>query len=122
MTRYTNAFKDRVSSSTDTLGTLLAKESVRLNVSVDVLQKHIGASKQTFYNWFRGGNVTRSYRHSIEKSLEAMANATNTEEALANLCQSLPPIRSESTSFSVLQKKLALMKTGTPYKKKSSNG
>ena len=118
MTIYTHSFKERVLSSPESIGTLLAKEAMRLDVAPSVLQAHIGVSKQTLYNWFRGGNIARPYRRSVELTLEAMAKSNTQDEVLKQLCQSLPPKHLESTSFSVLQKKLALMKTGAPYKKK----
>lgn len=62
------------------------------DVPVTLLAKATGASRQTVYNWFNGGEVLQPYKAAVTSLVNIMKAAVSTEDARRKICQafSLP--------------------------------
>ena len=69
------------------MGSKLGKWAVVLDFSVSRVAIATGATRQTVYNWFSGGEVTPSYRERVQALIEIMANSSTADEAWGKACQ-----------------------------------
>lgn len=67
-------------------GTL--KSAIRLHkMPVTHIAKAIGASRQTIYNWMRGGRVFCAYRSRVRATIQILQTAKTKDEAWSKICQ-----------------------------------
>jgi hypothetical protein len=76
-----------VKNGNHSLGNKLGREAVSLDFSVIRVSKLTGATRQTVYNWFIGGEVIAPYRASVEKLLDILNNSSTADAAWTRACQ-----------------------------------
>lgn len=82
-----------------TLGSQLGRAAIRHQLSVLRIAEATGASRQTVYNWFRGGVVLGAYRPYVEALLTILQTSATQDEAWRKICKTfkLDSSRSPST-------------------------
>ncbi len=76
-----------VKDAPKSLGNTLGRLAVSLDFSVLRLAKATGASRQTCYNWFMGGEVLNPYQPRVERLIEIFRVAKNAETAWVQICK-----------------------------------
>jgi hypothetical protein len=69
------------------MGSKLGKWAVVLDFSVSRVSLSTGATRQTVYNWFSGGEVTPAYRERVQTLIDIMASCSTADEAWRKACQ-----------------------------------
>ena len=77
------AVKDAPKTSGNTLGRL----AVQLDFSVLRIAKATGATRQTVYNWFTGGEVLGAYKPRVERMIEILRLARSADKAWEQMCK-----------------------------------
>ena len=70
-----------------TLGRRLGRWAVHLDFPVAQIAEITGATRQTVYNWFNGGEVFVAYRPSVEALIKVLQTCTTQEEAWSKACK-----------------------------------
>jgi transcriptional regulator with XRE-family HTH domain len=70
-----------------TLGRELKNAIVLHGMPVARVAKAIGASRQTIYNWMRGGRVFCAYRPHVRAIIRILQTAKTKDEAWSKICQ-----------------------------------
>jgi len=76
-----------VAKSPKTLGNQLGRWAIHLNFPVAKIAKATGASRQTVYNWFYGGEVLSAYRVNVESVLRVLSTSPTPQDAWRKLCK-----------------------------------
>lgn len=87
---YSQTFIDHVKKQPLTLGTRLARWLIRVDLPVQKASVAIGATRQSVYNWMKGGEVSPAYRERVAKVIEIIAKApasSTTEYIWSLLCK-----------------------------------
>lgn len=69
------------------LGNTLGRYAVDLDFSVIRVGQLTGASRQTVYNWFMGGEVLAPYRATVEKLTVILQTSATADNAWTRACQ-----------------------------------
>ena len=69
-----------------TLGVRLGRWAVYLDVPAVKLALAIGATRQSVYNWMKGGEVFVAYRPAVTRVIECMQSSKTAEEAWGKIC------------------------------------
>lgn len=80
---------ERIKAQPPSLGTSLGRWAVYLDVPVAKLAVAIGATRQSVYNWMKGGEVFTAYQPAVEEVIKCMQSSKTAEEAWRKICQSL---------------------------------
>lgn len=83
---YQNNIKTVVGKSSKTLGNQLGRWAVHLDFSVNRISKATGATRQTVYNWFAGGQVTPAYKERVKALLHILSTSPSAEAAWKKAC------------------------------------
>jgi len=86
---YAQKVIDAIEKSPKTLGNQLGRWAVHLDFPVTKIAKSSGATRQTVYNWFNGGEVTPAYRSVVQSLLEIMQTSSSAEDAWRKICNHL---------------------------------
>lgn len=70
-----------------TMGSKLGKWAMVLDFSVSRAAAATGATRQTVYNWFAGGEVTIAYRDRVQALIDILATCSTADEAWEKACQ-----------------------------------
>lgn len=84
---YSPQIVDTVKKAPKTLGNQLGRWAVHLDFPVTKISKLTGASRQTIYNWFAGGEVFVAYRPSVTHLLTIFQSSSTPEEAWRKACK-----------------------------------
>lgn len=84
---YSENIRFSVSKAQKTLGNQLGRYAVHLDVPVTMLAKATGATRQTVYNWFNGGEVLQPYKAAVTSLLNILKTSSTTEDARRKICQ-----------------------------------
>jgi hypothetical protein len=84
---YAPDLVQEVKKAPKTLGNQLARYAVHLDFSVYRISKVTGASRQTVYNWFRGGEVFGAYQPIVQALLKILQNSTSADQAWRKACK-----------------------------------
>lgn len=84
---YHTDVKTSVAKAPKTLGNQLGRWAIHLDFSVLRVAKATGATRQTIYNWFAGGQVTQAYRDRVKALLEIMRSSQTAEQAWRTACK-----------------------------------
>ena len=88
---YTMPYSPQVISAVKkapkTLGNQLGRWAVHLDFPVTKLAKVTGASRQSIYNWFNGGEVFVAYRPTVEAVLKILQSSSTSDEAWRKTCK-----------------------------------
>jgi hypothetical protein len=69
-----------ISKAPKTLGTSLGRWAVHLDFPVIRIALVTGATRQSVYNWFKGGEVFVAYRPIVSALIQVMQTSGNAEE------------------------------------------
>lgn len=78
---YSTKTLARLRITPKTLGSTLGLLAVRRQFSVIDIAKVTGASRQTVYNWFDGGEVLAPYQPLVKRLITILKQARTAEEA-----------------------------------------
>ena len=84
---YSQKMRLTISKAPRTMGNKLGKWAVMLDFSVSRVATATGATRQTVYNWFSGGEVTIAYRDRVQALIDIMSTCSTAEEAWRKACQ-----------------------------------
>ncbi len=70
-----------------TLGNQLGRWAVHLDFPVARIAELTGASRQTVYNWFSGGEVFVAYLPVVESLLTILKSSSTADEAWRKTCK-----------------------------------
>ena len=84
---YSQQVIDTVAKSPKTLGNQLGRWAVHLDFPVTKIAYATGASRQTIYNWFGGGEVFVAYRTTVNALLKIMQSSSTADEAWRKTCK-----------------------------------
>ena len=84
---YSDQIKDTVRKAPKTLGNQLGRWAVHLDFPVTKISELTGASRQTVYNWFEGGEVFVAYRPAVTNLLKILQASPTAEAAWSNACK-----------------------------------
>jgi len=86
---YSEKVKDTIDKAPKTLGNQLGRWAVFLDFPVTKIAKSTGATRQTVYNWFGGGEVAPAYRTSVQGLVDIMQSSSSAEDAWRKVCNHL---------------------------------
>jgi hypothetical protein len=86
---YSQKIVDAVCSAQPSLGNRLGRWAVHLNLPVTKIAKSTGATRQTVYNWFYGGEVAPSYHKTVQSLVEIMQTSSSADDAWRKICAAL---------------------------------
>lgn len=69
-----------------TLGTRLGRWAVFLGLPVTKIALVTGATRQSVYNWMKGGEIFVAYRPAVERIVGHMQSSKTAEEAWGKIC------------------------------------
>lgn len=84
---YSENIRISVSKAQKTLGNQLGRYAVHWDVPVTLLAKATGATRQTVYNWFNGGEILQPYKAAVTSLVNLLKTATSNEDARRKICQ-----------------------------------
>ncbi len=84
---YSPKIIDSVKSSPKTLGNQLGRWAVYLDFPVTKIAQITGASRQTVYNWFEGGEVFVAYRPAVTDLLTILQSSPTADDAWRKACK-----------------------------------
>jgi hypothetical protein len=84
---YSEKIIDEVKRAPKTLGNQLGRWAVHLDFPVTKISRATGATRQTVYNWFNGGEVFVAYRPHVEALINLMKTSSTSDEAWRKVCQ-----------------------------------
>jgi hypothetical protein len=84
---YSPQIIDTVKKAPKTLGNQLGRWAVHLDFPVTKIAMATGASRQSVYNWFAGGEVFVAYRPVVESLLSILKKSPNADVAWRITCK-----------------------------------
>lgn len=84
---YSDKMRRMIEEAPDTLGSQLGKLAMTRDVSVTRVASATGATRQTVYNWFGGGEVTQAYRAHVQRLLAVLSTPHYSDDAWRNICR-----------------------------------
>jgi len=60
---------------------------VVLDVPVVRIARAVGSTRQSVYNWMKGGEVFVAYRPAVERIIEILQASKTSEEAWSKICK-----------------------------------
>lgn len=84
---YSPKVVKQVNTAPKTLGNQLGRWAVYLDFPVIRVAKLTGATRQSVYNWFNGGEVFVAYRPGVELLLKVLQQSTTADEAWRKACK-----------------------------------
>jgi predicted DNA-binding protein YlxM (UPF0122 family) len=85
---YTSNFIARIKTQpVNLIGTRLALWAIYHDISATKLAMAIGATRQSVYNWMKGGGVLHVYEDRLQRLLHCMQNSKTTDEAWKRICK-----------------------------------
>lgn len=76
-----------VKAAPKTLGNQLGRWAVHLDFPVTKIAQITGASRQSVYNWFSGGEVFVAYRPVVTSLLTILKSSGTADEAWSKACK-----------------------------------
>jgi hypothetical protein len=83
---YSKKLKARVEQAPKTLGTQLARWAIHRQFSIIRIAACTGATRQTVYNYFSGGEVTRAYRPAVVELIKILRACETADDAWGLAC------------------------------------
>jgi hypothetical protein len=84
---YSTQITNTVARAPKTLGNQLGRWAVHLNFPVTKIAQITGASRQTVYNWFAGGEVFTAYRPAVTDLLTIFKSSSTADDAWRKACK-----------------------------------
>jgi hypothetical protein len=84
---YSSQVINTVKKAPKTLGNQLGRWAVHHDFSAIKVSKATGASRQSVYNWFGGGEVFVAYRPAVESLLRILQSSGSGDDAWRKTCK-----------------------------------
>ncbi len=84
---YSQQVISAVKKAPKTLGNQLGRWAVHHDFSAIKVSKATGASRQSVYNWFGGGEVFVAYRPAVESLLRILQSSGSGDDAWRKTCK-----------------------------------
>jgi len=84
---YHPQFIAKVKEQPLTLGVQLGRWAIYLDVPAAKIARAVGATRQSVYNWMKGGEIFVAYRPAVERIVEHMKTSNTGEEAWTKIQQ-----------------------------------
>lgn len=84
---YSASIKSSVAKAPKTLGNQLGRWAIHLDFSVIKIAQATGATRQTVYNWFKGGEVLQPYKNNVQTILKILQTSSSEEDAWRKVCK-----------------------------------
>jgi hypothetical protein len=84
---YSADFARDIRSAPRTLGNKLGRLAISTGISVIRISQATGATRQTVYNWFRGGPVLAAYKPYVEALVGILQSSRSEDEAWRKICK-----------------------------------
>jgi len=84
---YSPQVIESVKVAPKTLGNQLGRWAVHLDFPVTKIAKATGATRQSVYNWFGGGEVFVAYRPSVQALIKILQSSPNADVAWRAACK-----------------------------------
>jgi hypothetical protein len=84
---YSQQTINTITKAPKTLGNQLGRWAVHLDFSVIRISQATGASRQSVYNWFNGGEVFVAYRPAVSALLKILQSSSTADEAWRKACK-----------------------------------
>jgi hypothetical protein len=68
------------------LGTRLALWAIYHDIPVTKISKALGATRQSVYNWMKGGGILKVYEESVVRLVQCLQDSKTSEEAWGKIC------------------------------------
>jgi hypothetical protein len=86
---YSKQTIQAVSKAPKTLGNQLGRWAIHLEFPVTKVAELTGATRQSVYNWFNGGEVFVAYRPVVKSLISIFQTCTTADEAWRKACKAL---------------------------------
>ncbi len=83
---YHQPFIEKVKSQPITLGVRLGRWAIYLDLPAAKIARAVGATRQSVYNWMKGGTVLSAYVPNVTRVLACMQESKTAEEAWRKIC------------------------------------
>ena len=83
---YHADFVQKVKAQPITLGVSLGRWAIAIDLPVSKIAVAVGASRQSVYNWMKGGEVFVGYRLAVKRVVKCMQESQTAEEAWKKMC------------------------------------
>jgi hypothetical protein len=77
---------EKIKSQPLTLGSRLGRWAVYHDMPAVKIALAVGATRQSVYNWMKGGEVFVAYRPAVERIIKIMQSHKTGEEAWREIC------------------------------------
>lgn len=84
---YSSQVVQTVKHAPKTLGNQLGRWAIHHNFSAIRIAKATGATRQSVYNWFYGGEVFVAYRAPVQNLLKILQSSANADDAWRKVCK-----------------------------------
>jgi hypothetical protein len=76
-----------VAKAPKTIGNQLGRWAIHLDFPVIKIAQATGATRQTVYNWFKGGEVLQAYKNNVNTLIKILQSSPTAEEAWRKTCK-----------------------------------
>jgi hypothetical protein len=84
---YSENIRFEVSKAPKTIGNQLGRWAIHLDFPVMKVSQATGATRQTVYNWFKGGEVLQAYKNNVQTLIDILRTSTSAEDAWRKTCK-----------------------------------
>ena len=84
---YSEKTIDMVLNAPKTLGSRLGRWAIHLDFPVTKIAQCTGATRQTVYNWFAGGDMLTPYEERVTILVKILESSSTAEAAWRKACQ-----------------------------------
>ena len=84
---YSENIRFEVVKAPKTIGNQLGRWAIHLDFPVIKIAQATGATRQTVYNWFKGGEVLQAYKNNVNTLIKILQSSPTAEEAWRKTCK-----------------------------------
>lgn len=84
---YSESIRYEVSKAPKTIGNQLGRWAIHIDFPVMKIAQATGATRQTVYNWFKGGEVLQAYKNNVNTLIKILQSSPNAEDAWRKTCK-----------------------------------
>jgi len=84
---YSENIRFEVAKAPKTIGNQLGRWAIHLDFPVIKIAQATGATRQTVYNWFKGGEVLQAYKNNVNTLITILQSSPTAEEAWRKTCK-----------------------------------
>lgn len=84
---YSENIRVEVAKAPKTIGNQLGRWAIHLDFPVIKIAQATGATRQTVYNWFKGGEVLQAYKNNVNTLIKILQSSPTAEEAWRKTCK-----------------------------------